>query len=170
MEEIFNAMTDQISLAGEEEVSMGMLYTAVAFNRRPDRRGFSPRTRVFGNEERMPASVLDNLLDGEELAGLDLAHGDEVYKRSLMIRDAAMMALTKFDCDARWRKALATNVPAHRGEFPEGATCFIWKKARTKRNLKSRDKRLQERWHGPCVVVKQEMRHKQGELVPRKAF
>ena len=115
MEDIFIAIVESVDVQGPEKVEMALLYTAVAFNRRPDRSGFSPRARVFGNEEKIPGSVLDNLLDGEELAGLDMAHGDEVYKRSLMVRDAAMIALTKLDMDARWWKAMVTNVPADRG-------------------------------------------------------
>ena len=55
---IIDASVEQLNVVGYEEMSQAMTAATVAKNRRPDRTGFSARSRVFGADETLPASVI----------------------------------------------------------------------------------------------------------------
>eukprot|EP00972_Heterocapsa_arctica_P006349 931930-Heterocapsa_arctica.AAC.1 len=70
---IVDASVEQLSIVGYEEMSQAMTAATVVKNRRPDRTGFSARSRAFGSDETLPASVIANMTDKAILPALDLA-------------------------------------------------------------------------------------------------
>ena len=82
-------------------MEVGGFMAGAAKNRRPDRSGHSARGRVFGMEERFPASVVDALLEGENPAEMQEAMQDPVFARTCRIRIAAQGALVHLDADDR---------------------------------------------------------------------
>ena len=80
--EILTATVQQCQLEGGRDMRLGGFFAAAAKNRRPDRTGHSSRSRVFGQEERFPGSVVDALENGENFAELQEALTDPVFGRT----------------------------------------------------------------------------------------
>ena len=155
---IIEAIVAQCGLAGVDEMRTAANFASMAKNRRPDRTGFSARARVFGADEHLPASVIDALTDKAMLASLDIASKDDHNRRTLQIREAAMVALQKLDHSDRWRRAISAGQRPSPGPWLPSAQVFYWRTAKTKKNLKGRRARVFERWHGPAVVIGREGR------------
>eukprot|EP00972_Heterocapsa_arctica_P052568 7733986-Heterocapsa_arctica.AAC.1 len=51
---IVDASVKQLSIVGYDEMGHAMTAATVAKNRRPERTGFSARSRVFGSDETLP--------------------------------------------------------------------------------------------------------------------
>ena len=84
----------------------------MAKNRRPGRTGYSPRTHVFGFDERLFASGIGHALDQPDDAALSEAATNEDVRRSLQIREAALKAVIEIDHRDKWKEACKYN-PTH---------------------------------------------------------
>ena len=73
------------------------LHTCMAKNRRPGRTGYSPRSLVFGVDERLVASGLNHYLEQPDDASIAAASNDPDFKRSMELRKAAMMSIVDLD-------------------------------------------------------------------------
>ena len=100
---------------------LGGFFAAAAKNRRPDRTGHYSRSRVFGQEEMFPGSVVDALEHGENPAELQGALMDPVFGRSLEIRHVAQEASVRLDSSEVWRRALSFWPRAERAVWAPGA-------------------------------------------------
>ena len=69
----------------------------MAKNRRPGKTGYSPRTLVFGVDERLVASGLNHYLEEPDDAAISASGADPLYKRSMEIRKTAMKAVIELD-------------------------------------------------------------------------
>ena len=130
------------------------LHATMSKNRRPGKGGYSPRTMVFGVDERLIASGLNHYLEEPDDAAVSAAGSDPVYRRSMEIRKAAMKAITELDHSEKWAAALKypsrSDVPNF---FLPGAQVFFYS-AGTKKNRKGRSSRSTPgNWHGPAVVI-----------------
>ena len=99
-----------------------------AKNRRPGLHGHSPRSAVFGMDDRLDGSVIDSLLDGEQLPMHSQAAGDAIYQRSLQIRREAMKAIVDLDHSQRYHRAISAR-PHLEGPhvFLPGTQVYYWK-------------------------------------------
>ena len=103
---------------------------ASAKNRRPDRTGYSARSRVSGTEELWPGAVIDHVLEGESPADLHRAVSDPWLRRALDIRIAAQMGLTALDADDRWKRSMTAGPTGDVQVWNPGAQVFYWRKAK----------------------------------------
>ena len=60
--EIGEASVEACQIEGYDEMKLVAIFAATARNRRPDRTGYSARSRVVGTEERWPGVVIDHVL------------------------------------------------------------------------------------------------------------
>ena len=107
-----------------------------------NRSGYSPAQRVFG---RQPSLALDLLGDGGQF---ELSQtGDEAWKRSEAIRQAARKALVEIDGKERLDRALRSRPRRAREDhtFEEGEPVYVWRQG----------KRGYQAKVGPCFVVLQ---------------
>ena len=95
--EILEAMVEQMQIVGEAEMELGGILAASAKNRRPDHTGHSSRTRCFGVEERLPGSILDAVLEGENPVEIGEMSNDPVFARTVALRTAAQEALVRLE-------------------------------------------------------------------------
>ena len=91
------------------------IHSAMAKNRRPGKTGYSPRTMVFGVDERLVASGLNHYLEEPDDAAISASGADPFYKRSMEIRKTAMKAVIELDHSEKWSQAI--KFPS-RTEFP----------------------------------------------------
>ena len=83
--EIVEATVEQLSLTRVEDMKHALTAANVVKNHRIGRDGFSPRQRVFGSGERLPCSLVDNMLDTPNIAELGLLDSDPIFERSSKI-------------------------------------------------------------------------------------
>ena len=79
--EMLAATAQSAQVEGSTEMELAGYAAASAKNRRPDRTGYSARSRVFGREEKWPGAAVDQALDGEwptETQGAT-GQGDSVF-------------------------------------------------------------------------------------------
>ena len=126
--EVLAALVQQCQLEGERDMRLGGVFAAAAKNRRPDRSGHSARSRVFGQEERFPGSIVDAMQDGENPAELEEALLDPVFARSLEIRQHAQSELIRLDNSEVWRRALTSGTRAERAVWVPGAQVYYWRR------------------------------------------
>ena len=129
------------------------IHSSMAKNRRPGKTGHSPRTMVFGTDERLVASGLNHYLEEPDDAAITAASSDAIYRKSMEIRKSALKAVIELDHSEKW--AAAVNFPS-RTEFPNfylpGTQVFFYS-AGVKKNRKGRQSRSTPgNWHGPAVV------------------
>jgi len=153
-----SALVQQCQLEGERDMRLGCIFAAAAKNRRPDRSGHSARSRVFGQEERLPGSIVDAMQDGENPEELEEALVDPVFARSLEIRQHAQAEFIRLDNSEVWRRALTSGPRPERAMWIPGAQVYFWRRQRAPHVLKGKRARFVERWHGPAVVLGREMR------------
>ena len=65
--DVISMTVAQSGATGKTEMMLVMIASAAAKNRRPGLSGHSPRSAVFGMDDRIDGSVIDSLLDGEQL-------------------------------------------------------------------------------------------------------
>ena len=152
--EIIQAIATEKLVSGMQQMKDVALHTCMAKNRRPGRTGYSPRTLVFGVDERLVASGLNHYLEQPDDASIAAAGTNPDFKKSMELRKAAMMALVDMDHSDKWKDAIQfPSRKANCAMFLPGHQVFFWKKAQTSSNLKGRGSRLPERWYGPGVIV-----------------
>ena len=152
--DIINVTVAEHGVVGYQQMQDVALHTSMVKNRRPGRTGYSPRTLIFGLDERLVASGLNHYLEVPDDAAIAAANDNPVFKRSMAIRKSAMKAMIDLDHSEKWREAI--KFPSRKAEcalFLPGHQVFFWKKAQTAANLKGRRARLIERWWGPAVVI-----------------
>ena len=121
--DIVSAAVQECSLEGEHEMRLACIYAGLVKNRRPDKTGYSPWARVFGSSERLPGSVVDAVIDGEDedLGTHSAIIKDVVLNRSLKIRSEAMVVLEKMDASDKWRHAVVTRAKPTPGPWMPGS-------------------------------------------------
>ena len=82
------------------------LHASMAKNRRPGRTGYSPRSLVFGLDERLVASGLNHYLEEPDDSSMQASRQDQACHQSLQIRKAAMKAIIELDHSDTWTGAL----------------------------------------------------------------
>ena len=68
--------------------------------------------RVFGSEEKLPVTVLGDLLDDTKIPEIAVHHmllQDAQMQKAQKIREVAQIALVKLDNSEKWRKCLVHN-------------------------------------------------------------
>ena len=157
--DVVNMTVAQTGATGKTEMMLVLIASAAAKNRRPGLSGHSPRAAVFGMDDRMDGSVIDSLLDGEQLPAHSQAASDTGYQRALKIRQEAMKAIVDIDHSQRYHRAIASrpSLQGHQVYLP-GAQVYYWQAAGSKGKLKGRRRRQQDRWRGPGTVIGHEMR------------
>ena len=78
----------------------------MAKNRRPGKTGYSPRSLVFGIDERLVASGLNHYLEEPDDESVLHDDSDGGSKRSMEIRKAAMKKVVELDHDGKWVQAI----------------------------------------------------------------
>ena len=154
LNDLINVVVKTHGVKGLLEMKDALLHVCMAKNRRPGRTGYSPRTLVFGIDERLVASGLNHYLEVPDDASIAASKDNPQFNRSMELRRTAMKALVDLDHSDKWRDAI--HFPSRKAEcsmFLPGHQVFFWKKAQTGSNLKGRKGRLVERWYGPGVIV-----------------
>ena len=152
--DIVQAVIIENTVKGEKEMQDMTLHVCMAKNRRPGRTGYSPRSLVFGIDERLVASGLNHYLEVPDDASIAAAQNDPTFQRSMQFRKSAMISLINLDHSEKWSDAI--KFPSRKSEsamFLPGHQVFFWKKAQTASNLKGKRARLPERWYGPGVII-----------------
>ena len=156
LQDILNIAVMEQGVRGFDEMEEACRHASMAKNRRPGRTGHSPRSIVFGFDERLFASGLGHYLERPDDAALSMAATDDVMKRSIAIREAALKAVITLDHHTKWHEACKTLSRSNNGPYFPGDQVFYWRRARSPKNLKGRNARLYERWRGVAVVVGRE--------------
>ena len=159
LNDVINMTVAQTGAKGKTEMMLIVIASAAAKNRRPGLSGHSPRSAVFGMEDRLDGSVIDSLLDGEQLPAHSQAASDAGYQRALHIRQEAMKSIIDLDHSQRYHRAIAAR-PDLRGHqtFLPGATVYYWQAQGAPHKMKGRRRRQQDRWRGPGTVIGNEIR------------
>ena len=71
--DLISMIVAQSGANGKTEMMLVMIASTAAKNRRPGLSGHSPRSAVFGMDDRMDGSVIDSLLDGCGFVSLNLS-------------------------------------------------------------------------------------------------
>ena len=104
---------------GFQQMNDVCLHASMAKNRRPGRTGFSPRSLVFGCDERLIASGLSHYLETPDDAAIQASTTDTAYKKSIDFRRAAMRSVVELDHSTKWSNAIKAPVR------PEVPTIFL---------------------------------------------
>ena len=157
--DVISMIVAQSGANGKTEMMLVMIASTAAKNRRPGLSGHSPRSAVFGMDDRMDGSVIDSLLDGEQLPVHSQAASDAGYQRALKIRQEAMKAIIDLDHSQRYHRAIAArpNLRGYQVYLP-GAQVYYWQAQGAKNKMKGRRRRQHDRWRGPGTVIGHEMR------------
>jgi len=157
--DVISMTVAQSGATGKTEMMLVMIASAAAKNRRPGLSGHSPRSAVFGMDDRIDGSVIDSLLDGEQLPAHSQAATDAGYQRALKIRQEAMKAIIDLDHSQRYHRAIAArpNLRGHQVYLP-GAQVYYWQAQGARSKMKGRRRRQHDRWRGPGTVIGHEMR------------
>ena len=154
LSDIIQAVTVGTEVQGTKQMQDLVLHTCMAKNRRPGRTGYSPRSLVFGLDERLIASGLNHYLEQPDEASIHASQTDPAFKKSMDIRKEAMKALIDLDHAEKWKDAIQfPSRKAHASWFLPGTQVFFWKKSPGQANLKGKRARIPERWYGPGVVI-----------------
>ena len=150
--DIVQATVMETGAIGADQMTDVCLHASMAKNRRPGKTGFSPRTLIFGVDERLIASGLNHYLEEPDDASITRAAENPDYLKSMNVRKSAMKAVIDLDHSTKWAEAIKfPSRPAEVQLFLPGNQVFFWKAAKT--NQKGKRARLPERWHGPAVVI-----------------
>ena len=95
--DIVTSVVIEKHVSGHENMKDVALHTCMAKNRRPGRTGYSPRSLVFGLDERLVLSGLNHYLEQPDDASIASTTQDPNLKESMDIRKAAMKALIDLD-------------------------------------------------------------------------
>ena len=130
------------------------MHATKAKNRRLGKTGYSPRTLVFGVDERLIASGLNHYLEEPDDAAITVASENPQYKSSMEIRKAAMKAVVELDHSEKWAQAIKhpsrSDLPTF---FVPGTQCFFYAAAERKVRKGRMSRTTPGNWHGPAVVI-----------------
>ena len=152
--DIISVTVAETGVVGFQQMQDVCLHTCMVKNRRPGRTGYSPRSLVFGVDERLVASGLTHYLEVPDDAAIAASNDDPVFKKSMEIRKSAMRAIIDLDHSEKWREAIKfLSRKSECAMFLPGHQVFFWKKAQQASNLRGHRARIVERWYGPGVVI-----------------
>ena len=80
MGDIIGATVESTAASGFTQMRDVALFASMAKNRRPGRTGYSPRSLVFGLEERLAASGLSHYLEQPDDASIAALNRDPVQR------------------------------------------------------------------------------------------
>ena len=124
----------------------------MAKNRRPGKTGYSPRSMVFGVDEKLVLSGLNHYLEEPDDAALQNLGKEHIVKRSMDFRKAAMKAVVELDHSTKWQEAIKFPSRPHEVTlFLPGHQVAFWRKAQNQ-NLKGRMARIPARWGSSCTT------------------
>ncbi len=137
--DIIKATVNETSAVGHHQMRDVCLYASMAKNRRPGKTGYSPRTLVFGVDEKLVASGLSHYLEEPDDADVRHSREDPHARKSMEIRAAAMTAVIELDHSTKWAQAI--KFPSRTEKtmvslFLPGQQVFFWKKASNKQQKK----------------------------------
>ena len=152
--EVIAMIVHSSDIRGKKEMTLTSIAATAAKNRRPGLQGHSPRSAVFGMDDRLDGSVIDSLLDGEQLSMHSQTASDARYQRALQIRQDAMEAIADLVHSQRYHCAIAMR-PSLEGPhvFLPGAQIFYWHaqgaagRFRGRRRRQSPVRPLARSWH-----------------------
>ena len=113
--DIISVTVMETGATGFQQMKDVAIHSSMAKNRRPGKTGHSPRTMVFGVDERLVASGLNHYLEEPDDAAISNSQADSVWTKSMEIRKAAMKSVIELDHSEKW--AAAIKFPS-RTEFP----------------------------------------------------
>ena len=150
---IIEAVVLETSPVGHAQMSDICLHASMAKNRRPGRTGYSPRSLVFGCDERLIASGLNHYLEQPDDAAITASTTDSAYRRSMDFRRVAMKAVIELDHSEKWSQAIKMpSRPEVPNVFLPGNQVFFWRTAgKAKKGRISRS--ATACWEGPAVVI-----------------
>ena len=157
--EVIAMIVHSSGIRGKKETTLTTIAATAAKNRRPGLHSHSPRSAAFGMDDRPDGSVMDSLLDGEQLPMHSQAASDARYQRAFQIRQDAMKAIVDFDHSQGYHRAIAMR-PRLEGPhvFFPGAQVFYWQAQGAAGRCRGRRRRQFDRWRGPGTVFGREMR------------
>lgn len=101
--DLIHAILAETNVAGTEHMTYVLLTAALAKHRRQGRTGHSPRAFIYGLDERVVASEIDN--DLEQPSDAELTRNATAHLRNMQYRKIAMRAVVELDRSERWREA-----------------------------------------------------------------
>ena len=130
--DIIDSIVQECSPVGLEQMRDVCLHACMSKNRRPGRTGYSPRTLVFGVDERLALSGLNHYLEEPDDAALKNASKDELIRQTMAFRKAAMHAVVELDHSEKWADAIKfPSRPSEAQLFLPGHQVVFWRKAKT---------------------------------------
>ena len=145
--EIVAAAVKDTSVHGMDQMKDVCLYASMAKNRRPGKTGYSPRSLVFGIDEKLIASGLNHYLEEPDDASVLHHDRDPVAKRTMEFRLAAMKKVVEMDHDGKWAQAIKypSRVDKTRvSMFLPGHQVFFWKKASPNQAKNAKEKKRKQ--------------------------
>ena len=125
--DIINAVVSECNVHGTKDMEDVCLHACMSKNRRPGRTGYSPRTLVFGVDERLVASGLNHYLEEPDDAAIASAQSKPELLRSMTLRKCAMKALIDLDHSEKWNDAIKFPSRASQASlFLPGHQVFFW--------------------------------------------
>ncbi len=149
---VISATVAETGACGYNQIRDVCLHASMAKNRRPGKTGYSPRSLVYGVDERLAARGLNHYLETPDDAAVENSRKDLVMRKSMEIRKAAMKAVVELDHLTKWAQAI--QFPSRSSEVSlllPGNHVFFWKKQKTQ--LRGRRARIPARWYGPAIVI-----------------
>lgn len=156
--EIIAMTVRNCKVVGRRELKLAIIAACGAKNRRPGLSGHSPRSHVFGVQDRLDGSVIDSLLDGERMPVHANALNNEDFQRALAIREAASKAVVHLDHSEKYHEAISRLPLPEHGPFLPGAQVYYWQAQGAAHRSKGRRRRQHDRWRGPATVIGRETR------------
>ena len=139
---------------GFQQMTDVCMHAAMAKNRRPGKTGYSPRTLVFGVDERLIASGLNHYLEQPDDASIAASREERETRTSMDIRKAAMKAVIELDHSEKWAAAIKFPSRTASPNFYLPGTQVFFHSAGVKKNRKGRQSiSTPGNWHGPAVVI-----------------
>ena len=149
--DIVHAVVAETGAVGYSQMRDVCLHASMSKNRRPGKTGYSPRSLVFGVDERLAVSGLNHYLEEPDDAAIANAQKDPQLLQSLQFRKQAMKAVIDLDHSTKWAEAIKfPSRPVEVSLFLPGHQVAFWKKAMT--SLKGRAARSIARWRLGVII------------------
>ena len=128
------------------------LHASMTKNRRPGQTGYSPRSLVFGVDERLILSGLNHYLEEPDDAALKNATHDQQIQKSLAFRKSGMKAVIDLDHSTKWAEAIKfPSRPENVQLFLPGHQVAFWRQAKGTPG-KGRRAKIPARWRLGVVI------------------
>ena len=152
MGDIISAVVSETSAEGANHMKDICLHASMAKNRRPGKTGYSPRSLVFGVDEKLILSGLNHYLEEPDDAALKNAAQSRSIQDSLAFRRSAMKAVIELDHSQKWAEAIKfPSRPTEVQLFLPGHQVALWRKQKAQ-PLKGRGAKIPQRWRLGVVI------------------